>query len=121
ARTGLARDPDRPEQRTADRRRGMIPAKFDYVRPGSLDEAVSALAGGGEDAKVIAGGQSLLPLLRLRLAYPELLVDARTTLYQLIHDPLVAEHSGLFAQTAGMIADPAVRHRATLGGALAHA
>ena len=53
----------------------MIPAKFDYVRPGSLDEAVSALAGGGEDAKVIAGGQSLLPLLRLRLAYPELLVD----------------------------------------------
>jgi hypothetical protein len=58
-----------------DRRRGMIPAKFDYVRPGSLDEAVSALAGGGDDAKVIAGGQSLLPLLRLRLAYPELLVD----------------------------------------------
>ena len=53
----------------------MIPAKFDYVRPGSLDEAVSALAGGGDDAKVIAGGQSLLPLLRLRLAYPELLVD----------------------------------------------
>ena len=53
----------------------MIPAKFDYVRPGSLDEAVTALAGGGDDAKVIAGGQSLLPLLRLRLAYPELLVD----------------------------------------------
>jgi carbon-monoxide dehydrogenase medium subunit len=119
----------------------MIPAKFDYVRPSSLDEAVSALAGGGEDAKVIAGGQSLLPLLRLRLAYPELLVDvgglaeltgvtdtgdtlvigARTTLYQLIHDPLVAEHGGLFAQTAGLIADPAIRHRATLGGALAHA
>ena len=53
----------------------MIPAKFDYVRPGSLDEAVTALADGGDDAKVIAGGQSLLPLLRLRLAYPELLVD----------------------------------------------
>jgi len=53
----------------------MIPAKFDYVRPASLDEAVSALAGGGDDAKVIAGGQSLLPLLRLRLAYPNLLVD----------------------------------------------
>ena len=119
----------------------MIPAKFDYVRPGSLDEAVSALAGGGDDAKVIAGGQSLLPLLRLRLAYPELLVDvggldelrgvtdagdalvigSRTTLYQLVHDPLVAEHGGLFAQTAGLIADPAIRHRATLGGALAHA
>jgi carbon-monoxide dehydrogenase medium subunit len=119
----------------------MIPAKFDYVRPGSLDEAVRALADGGDDAKVIAGGQSLLPLLRLRLAYPELLVDvggldelrgvtdagdalaigARTTLYQLVHDPLVAEHSGLLAQAAGTVADPAVRHRATLGGALAHA
>ena len=53
----------------------MIPAKFDYVRPSSLDEAVRALDQGGEDAKVIAGGQSLLPLLRLRLAYPDLLVD----------------------------------------------
>jgi len=51
----------------------MIPAKFDYQRPSSLAEAVEALADGGEDAKVIAGGQSLLPLLRLRLAYPELL------------------------------------------------
>ena len=48
----------------------MIPAAFEYIRPSSLDEAVQALADGGEDAKVIAGGQSLLPLLRLRLAYP---------------------------------------------------
>jgi len=72
----------------------MIPAKFDYVRPGSLDEAVRALADGGEDAKIIAGGQSLLPLLRLRLANPELLIGARTTHYQLIHDPLVAEPAG---------------------------
>ena len=119
----------------------MIPAKFDYVRPGSLDEAVSALAGGGDDAKVIAGGQSLLPLLRLRLAYPELLVDvggldelrgvtdagdalvigARTTHHQLIRDPLVTEHCGLLAQAAATVADPAVRHRGTLGGSLAHA
>ena len=53
----------------------MIPAKFDYAKPGSLDEAVRALADGGEDAKVIAGGQSLLPLLRLRLSFPDLLVD----------------------------------------------
>jgi carbon-monoxide dehydrogenase medium subunit len=119
----------------------MIPAKFDYVRPGSLDEAVSALAGGGDDAKVIAGGQSLLPLLRLRLAYPELLVDvggldelrgvtdagdslvigARTTHHQLVRDPLITEHCGLLAQAAATVADPAVRHRGTLGGSLAHA
>ena len=119
----------------------MIPAKFDYVRPGTLDEAVTALAGGGDDAKVIAGGQSLLPLLRLRLAYPELLVDvgglaeltgvtdagdalvigARTTHYQIVRDPLVAEHCGLLAQAAGTVADPAVRHRGTLGGSLVHA
>jgi len=119
----------------------MIPAKFDYVRPGSLDEAVSALAGGGDDAKVIAGGQSLLPLLRLRLAYPELLVDvgdlgelrgvtdagdtlvigALTTHHQVVHDPLIAEHCGLLAQAAATVADPAVRHRGTLGGSLAHA
>jgi carbon-monoxide dehydrogenase medium subunit len=119
----------------------MIPAKFDYVRPGSLDEAVRALADGGDDAKVIAGGQSLLPLLRLRLAYPELLVDvgslgelrgvtdagdalvigARTTHHQLVHDPLIAEHCGLLAQAASTVADPAVRHRGTLGGSLAHA
>ncbi len=119
----------------------MIPAKFDYVRPGSVDEAISALADGGDDAKIIAGGQSLLPLLRLRLAYPELLVDvggldelrgvrdsgdalvigARTTHYQLVHDPLVAEHCGLLAEATSTVADPAVRHRGTLGGALAHA
>jgi carbon-monoxide dehydrogenase medium subunit len=118
----------------------MIPGKFDYVRPGSVDEAVRALAGGGDDAKVIAGGQSLLPLLRLRLAYPELLVDvggldelrgvtdagdvlvigARTTHYQLVNDPLVAEHCGLLAEATETVADPAVRHRGTLGGALAH-
>jgi carbon-monoxide dehydrogenase medium subunit len=119
----------------------VIPAKFDYVRPGSVDEAVRALAGGGDDAKVIAGGQSLLPLLRLRLAYPELLVDvggigelrgvtdagealiigARTTHYQLTRDPLVAEHAGLLSEASRTVADPAVRHRGTLGGALAHA
>jgi carbon-monoxide dehydrogenase medium subunit len=119
----------------------MIPAKFDYVRPTSIEEAVSALAEGGEDAKVIAGGQSLLPLLRLRLAYPDLLVDvgalddlrgvtdqgdhlligARTTHYQLVHDPLIAQYCGLLAQAAGTVADPAVRHRGTLGGSIAHA
>jgi carbon-monoxide dehydrogenase medium subunit len=119
----------------------MIPAKFDYVRPRSLDDAVRALADGGDDAKVIAGGQSLLPLLRLRLASPDLLVDlagldelrgatdagdalligARTTHYQVINDPLVVAHCGLLAEAARTVADPAVRHRGTLGGALAHA
>jgi len=119
----------------------VIPAKFDYVRPSSVDEAVSALTSGGEDAKVIAGGQSLLPLLRLRFAYPSVLVDvgglaelrgvrdlgsaleigAMTTHYELTRDPLIAAHCGLLAQAAGTIADPAVRHRGTIGGALAHA
>jgi carbon-monoxide dehydrogenase medium subunit len=119
----------------------MIPAKFEYTRPGSVDEAVGALAGGGEDAKVIAGGQSLLPLLRLRLSFPDLLVDvgglgelrgvrdegdtlwigALTTLDEAQRDPVIAQHCGLLAQTAALIADPAVRHRGTVGGALAHA
>ncbi|HTS96876.1 MAG TPA: xanthine dehydrogenase family protein subunit M [Streptosporangiaceae bacterium] len=118
----------------------MIPSKFDYVRPVSLDEAVHVLGNAGDDAKVIAGGQSLMPLLRLRLANPEVLVDvggldelrgvrdagdslligARTTHYQLVHDPLVAEHCGLLAEAAATVADPAVRHRGTIGGSLAH-
>ena len=99
----------------------MIPAKFDYVRPSSLDDAVSALASGGEDAKVIAGGQSLLPLLRLRFSYPSVLVDvggldalrgvrdlgdsleigALTTHYELTRDPLIAAHCGLLAAGGG--------------------
>lgn len=119
----------------------MISAKFDYTRPSSLDEATAALASGGEDAKVIAGGQSLLPLLRLRFSYPSVLVDvggldelrgvrdlgdsleigALTTHYELTRDPLIAEHCGLLAEAAGLIADPAVRHRGTIGGGLAHA
>jgi len=92
----------------------MIPAKFDYTKPGSVDEAVRALADGGEDAKVIAGGQSLLPLLRLRLSFPDLLVDvgglgelrgvrdegetlwigALTTIDEAQRDPLLAQHCG---------------------------
>ncbi len=118
----------------------MIPAKFDYVRPTSVGDAVRALDEGGEDAKVIAGGQSLLPLLRLRLAYPELLVDlgglglrgvrdegdslligALTTHDEVMHDPLITAHCGLLAEATGTVADPAVRHRGTLGGSLAHA
>jgi carbon-monoxide dehydrogenase medium subunit len=119
----------------------MIPAQFDYVRPQSLDEAAQVLAERGDEAKVIAGGQSLMPLLRLRLAYPEVLVDigrldelrgvrdegdslwigALTTHYQLIRDDLIRGHAGLLAQAAGTVADPAVRHRGTIGGSLSHA
>jgi carbon-monoxide dehydrogenase medium subunit len=118
----------------------MIPAKFGYMRPASLSEATAALSQGGDDAKVIAGGQSLLPLLRLRLAYPEMLVDvggleelrgiadegeslrigALTTHYQLMNHPVVVANCGLLAEAAGTVADPAVRHRATFGGSLAH-
>jgi aerobic carbon-monoxide dehydrogenase medium subunit len=119
----------------------MIPAKFDYVRPSSLDEAIRALAAGGDDAKVIAGGQSLMPLLRMRLAFPDRLVDigglgelrgikdtgaaleigALTTLYELTRDSLIEQHCGLLGQAARLIADPAVRHRGTIGGGLSHA
>lgn len=119
----------------------MIPSTFDYVRPGSVEEALGALAGGGDDAKVLGGGQSLLPLLRLRLAQPALLVDvsrlaelrgvredgsalvigAMTTHHEVMHDPLVAAHAGLLAEATATVADPAVRHLGTLGGALAHA
>jgi aerobic carbon-monoxide dehydrogenase medium subunit len=119
----------------------MIPPAFEYVRPTSVDDAVLTLAGAGEDAKVLAGGQSLLPLLRLRLAFPELVVDvgripglrgvreegdalvigALTTHHDVIADPLVRRHAGLLAAAAATVADPAIRHRGTLGGSLAHA
>jgi carbon-monoxide dehydrogenase medium subunit len=119
----------------------VIPPEFDYLRPHSVDEAVTELGRAGEDAKVLAGGQSLLPLLRLRLAYPtalidlggvgelrgihrdgdELVIGSMTTHHDVLHDPLVAEHCPLLAQATGTVADPAVRHRGTLGGALSHA
>ncbi|GAA2450667.1 xanthine dehydrogenase family protein subunit M [Actinomadura vinacea] len=119
----------------------MIPARFEYVRPASLDEAVAALADAGEDAKALAGGQSLMPLLRLRLAYPEALIDldridalreirddgdalvigAMATHHQVVRDPLVNEHAPLIAAATATVADPAVRHRGTFGGSLAHA
>ncbi|MFF4750857.1 FAD binding domain-containing protein [Streptomyces sp. NPDC002514] len=119
----------------------MIPPAFEYTRPESVDEALRALAEAGDEAKVLAGGQSLLPLLRLRLAFPELLVDvgripqlrgvredgdtlvigALTTHHEVIRDPLVRRHAGLLAAATETVADPAVRHRGTLGGSLAHA
>ncbi len=114
----------------------MIPAEFDYLAPGTLEDAIRALDEGGEDAKLLAGGHSLIPLMKLRLAAPALLVDLRkvpgmrgvqredghwrigamTPHRELEH----TEELGLAARAAGTIADPQVRNRGTIGGSLAH-
>jgi carbon-monoxide dehydrogenase medium subunit len=119
----------------------VIPAAFDYVAPTTVDDAVRALSEGGEDAKIIAGGQSLLPVLRMRLAAPSMLIDlgklaelrgvredgdalvigAMTTHYDVQRDPLVRTHAALLALATDTVADPQVRHRGTFGGAIAHA
>jgi carbon-monoxide dehydrogenase medium subunit len=114
----------------------VIPAEFDYTAPETLEEAIRTLAGGGEDAKLLAGGHSLLPLMKLRLAAPSLLVDLRkvpglhgvqredgtwrigamTPHAELEHTPEL----GLVSRAAGTIADPQVRNRGTIGGSLVH-
>jgi carbon-monoxide dehydrogenase medium subunit len=119
----------------------VIPAAFDYVAPTTVQDAISAIVAAGEDGKVLGGGQSLLPVLRLRLAGPSQLVDlgriaelrgvrddgdaivigAMTTHYEVRRDPLVREHATLLALATDTVADPQVRHRGTFGGALAHA
>jgi len=119
----------------------VIPAKFEYVRPSSVEEAVQALQQGGEDAKILAGGQSLLPVLRLRLAAPSVVIDlggipelrriaedgdrvaigAMAAHHDVMRDEVVNQHVKLLAQATETVADPQVRHRGTLGGALAHA
>ncbi len=119
----------------------MIPVAFDYVAPASVEEAVAALTGSEEEIKVLAGGQSLLPVLKLRLAAPTLLVDlgriadltgitedgdtlligSMTTTSEVASSALVHEHAGVLAAAARTVADPQVRHRGTLGGALVHA
>jgi carbon-monoxide dehydrogenase medium subunit len=119
----------------------VIPAAFDYVAPTTVDDAVRALSEAGEDAKVIAGGQSLLPVLRMRLSAPSKLVDlgkvaalrgvredggflvigSMTTHYDVQREPLVREHAALLALATDTVADPQVRHRGTFGGSLAHA
>ena len=103
----------------------MIPGAFDYVKPTTVNDAVAALGERGEDAKVIAGGQSLLPLLRLRLAYPSALVDLggvdELRGVRVDGDPLVRQNAALLAAATATVADPAVRHLGTFGGSLAHA
>lgn len=114
----------------------MIPADFDYVAPESLDQVFAELASGGDDVKLLAGGHSLLPMMKLRIAAPDKLVDLRrvpglhgiqrenghfrvgamTSHAEVEHTPEL----GLVARAAGTIADPQVRHRGTIGGSLAH-
>lgn len=117
----------------------MIPARFEYEAAGSVDEAIDLL-GRDDDAKLLAGGHSLLPLMKLRLARPALLVDigrieelayvrdagetlavgALTRHHDVASDPLVQEHCPLLSHAAGLIGDPQVRHRGTIGGSIAH-
>ena len=119
----------------------MIPAPFDYVAPTSVDEALAALAQHGDDAKIIAGGQSLLPVLRMRLNAPETVIDlgridslrgvrddgdaivigAMTTHHDVRTNALVREHARLITEATTELADEQIRHRGTFGGALAHA
>jgi len=119
----------------------MIPAPFDYLTPASLDEAVRALVSHGEEAKLLAGGHSLLPLMKLRLASPKIVIDlskipglgeiaqqgdkitigALTTHYQVESSELLKERCPLLPQTARAIGDVQVRNRGTIGGSLAHA
>ena len=119
----------------------MIPAAFEYVAPATVEEALQALAQHGDDAKIIAGGQSLLPVLRMRLNAPEWVIDlgripalrgirdagdhlvvgAMTTHHDVGQDPLVHEHATVVSKAVTHLADAQVRHRGTFGGALAHA
>jgi aerobic carbon-monoxide dehydrogenase medium subunit len=114
----------------------VIPAEFDYAAPESLDEAISVLSQGGEDAKLLAGGHSLLPLMKLRLAAPTLLVslgkvpglagvesaNGGFSIGAMTRHSVVADHSelGVTAHAAGLIADQQVRNRGTIGGSIVH-
>lgn len=119
----------------------MIPAEFEYAAPTSVQDALALLAEHGDDAKIIAGGQSLLPVLRMRLNAPEMVIDlgridslrgvrdegdalvigAMTTHHDVGRDAAVAEHATLITRAVEHLADAQIRHRGTFGGALAHA
>ncbi len=114
----------------------MIPAEFDYTAPETLEDVFSELEENGEDAKLLAGGHSLIPLMKLRLATPSMLVDLRkipglhgverqngSWRIGALTPHAVLERSselGIVSQVAATIADPQVRHRGTIGGSLAH-
>jgi carbon-monoxide dehydrogenase medium subunit len=118
----------------------MIPAAFDYVRADSVSQALELLAEHGDEAKLLAGGHSLLPLMKLRLATPAVLVDigrlsdlsyvgdggdhlaigSLTTHHTLANDALIGAELPVLAHVAGQIGDPQVRHRGTIGGSIAH-
>ena len=118
----------------------MIPAAFDYVRAGSASEAIALLGEHGDEAKLLAGGHSLLPMMKLRLAVPSVVVDiGRVTDLSYINDggdhiaigaltrhraletsDLLAAECPLLGHVAGEVGDPQVRHRGTIGGSLAH-
>ncbi len=119
----------------------MIPAPFDYVRAGSVEHALALLAEHGDEAKLLAGGHSLLPMMKLRLAFPSVLVDVRrlagtsyvrvegdvvaigalTRHCDLVGSEVLAREAPLLARAASFVGDPQIRHRGTLGGSLAHA
>jgi aerobic carbon-monoxide dehydrogenase medium subunit len=119
----------------------MIPAAFDYAAPSTVDEAIALLQEHGDDAKLLAGGHSLLPLMKLRLAFPSFLVDlaripgltyireegdriaigAMTTHYALQSSDVLATRIPLLSQAAGMVGDMQVRNRGTIGGSISHA
>jgi carbon-monoxide dehydrogenase medium subunit len=119
----------------------MYPAKFDYVAPDSLDEALRLLAEGGGEAKILAGGHSLLPMMKLRLAQPATLIDLRkvpgldeikvsgdgvtigamVTHAQIAASPEIRRALPILSETADKIGDLQVRNRGTIGGSLAHA
>jgi len=118
----------------------MHPMPFDYEVAESVDHAIDLLGEHGDESKLIAGGHSLIPLMRLRLAAPTVLIDldrledlryvreeedylaigALTRHRQVLNNPLVQEHCGILSFTAGLLGDPSVQHRGTIGGALAH-
>jgi aerobic carbon-monoxide dehydrogenase medium subunit len=119
----------------------MIPAQFDYIAAESAGHAIGLLAEHGDDAKVLAGGHSLLPMMKLRLATPELLIDigdlgelagvsidgpelvvgATTRHADLAASELVQTEAPLLAYAASQVGDPQIRHRGTIGGSLSHA